>query len=256
MKRFCTSCGKEIEPGAVFCTSCGAKNAFTVTPQQQQQNQQQNEQQNQQGFTMSAPASAPVSVSYPRPNMSTPGPVSYPRPQMAQNKKWPKIVVTLVVVAAVLALIGGGIWKAGEMTGLWHRMAVEREFGSWKKQKDLKSEQKAIFDVIEKMQAELQAGDVAGAMVYVHPDCREMLGGRFEANQDKLPLLISLMDDCELTYLSTDTGNYEALRMAIVQIGVPVKGAAAGTSAGMPDTGTARIVMVKSGDGWVVEDIS
>ena len=220
MKRFCTSCGKEMEEGAVFCTSCGAKN------------------------TIAGPVSGPAS--YPRPYMQTPAPASYPRP----HKR--KVVVPIVILAVVLALLGVGVWKAGEMTGLWQRMSVEREFNSWKKQKDLKSEQKEIFEVIESMQAELQAGNLAGAMAFVHPDRREYLGNIFNTHQDKLPLLISLMNDRELTYLSTDTGNYETLRMAIVQIGIQ----AAGTSAGTPDSGTAKVMMVKSEDGWVVEDIS
>jgi hypothetical protein len=217
MSRFCTGCGKELPEGASFCTNCGTRAG----------NIQQ----------------SPPQTYYP----------GYKPPKMKKPKpKWLKITIPVVIGVLVLSLFGFGIWKAGQITGLWNRMAVNRAFDSWEKQKGLKTEQKLIFNAIDDMKAELQAGDLDSAMQYVHPDCRDALKTKLITYSDKIPLLISYMNDCELTYLSTDTGNYESLRMAIVQIGIPTPGA----SPDMPDTGTGTIVLVESEDGWMVEDIT
>ncbi len=269
MKRFCTNCGKELAEGAIFCVGCGVRaNGNGNGDGPSLTNQQVPPPPQQPSYTAVPPPQQPSYTTVPPPQQpsytAVPPPpqqpyqaqayqpyTGYPGAKVKHAKKHrPYLIIGVLVL--VLALLGAGVWKAGEMTGIWQRMAVDREFNAWKKQKDLKAEEKAIMAVIDAMRAKLQAGDNEGALAYIHPDRRDIIKSRFNENQDKLGLLVSLMNDCELTYLSTDTGNYEALRMATVQAGIPTPGA----GAGMPDTGTVMFVMVKSESGWVVEDIS
>lgn len=217
MKRFCTACGHELDEGSEFCTNCGTR-AIQNIPLETQQ---------------FSPTKKQKKIKKPKP-------------------KWIRITIPVVISILLLSLLGLGVYKAGEATGLWQKKAINRAFNSWKNQKNFKEEEKALLETIKKMQADLKTNNLGGALVYVHPDEKEKFKTIFINNPDKIPVIVTLMDSPTITYLSTDSGNYEALRVAIVQIGTPTPGA----SSELPDTGIAVISLVKTEDGWLIDDLS
>ena len=237
MDRFCTNCGNRLGESEIFCTACGARSGAGMAP-------------------VAGAAGAERQMAGAKQTAETPGGTGVLNPRPHRPRRWVKLVVIAVIAVLFFGLIGAGVWKAGEMTGLWHNRAVDKAFNEWTKQKDLKQEEKAIFTILAAMQDELEAGDMQGAMEYVHPDCRTALMNKIMSHQDKISLLISMMDTYRLTYLSTDEGNYEAQRMALVQIGMPSQAAGTTVVGAGAETGTHTVILVRTEDGWVVEDIS
>ena len=81
-------------------------------------------------------------------------------------------------------------------------------------------------------------------MSFVYSDEQKKIQALLTKENAKIGTLVEALKTVEISYLSTDTGNYATLRMATVTVGKTKT--SSGTTSGF------TIVMVKTENGWVV----
>lgn len=171
-------------------------------------------------------------------------------PEMKTKKRkplWAKLVIAGLISAVILVPAGYGVWKAGEITGFWNNRALAKASAEWKKQPDIKTEEREIFLVLEIMKLSLASGDIDTAMSQVHPLAKDDILVLFTDYKDKIPDFTNALENLELLYLSEDPGYFAEDRVAKVMAGTP--------SDTEPVTGISYIFLVKTENGWVVEKI-
>jgi hypothetical protein len=161
--------------------------------------------------------------------------------------KWARLVVTGIICLGVVTVLGLAVWKIGDITGYWRDNALKNASSEWKKQEGFGSEEKAIRLCLKGFADALEQNDLATAMTFVYADDQQAIQELLTAQSAKIPVLLDALKTVEITYLSTEDGNYEALRMATVTVGK--KTTSSGSSAGF------TIVLVKTENGWVVSSL-
>ncbi len=174
-----------------------------------------------------------------------------PAPKKAAKKslikrlpRWARRVVTAAVCLIIAGIVGLGVWKLGDITGFWRDRQLESASGQWKKQAGFAQEEKEIRACLKDFADALEKNDIAAAIAFVHPDSQAAVQELLTAHADAVPDLVGALKTVEITYLTTDSGNYESIRTATVRVGKSTAGASA--SPGF------TIVLVKIESGWAV----
>jgi len=161
--------------------------------------------------------------------------------------KWAKRVRLGVACLVVALVLGFGVWKAGEVTGYWRERELANASSEWKKQAGFSKEESDIKACLTSFSDALEKKDLATAMTFVYAEEQQKIQDLLIKEDAKIPVLVEALKTMEISYLSTDSGNYAALRMATVTVG-KIK-TSSGTSSGF------TIVMVKTEKGWVVSSL-
>ena len=161
--------------------------------------------------------------------------------------KWARLIVTGVICLGAVTVLGLAVWKIGDITGYWRDNALKSASSEWKKQDGFASEEKAIRLSLKGFAAALEKNDMATAMTFVYVEDQQAIQELLTAQSAKIPVLLDALKTVEITYLSTEDGNYEAWRMATVTVGKNATNS--GSSAGF------TIVLVKTENGWVVSSL-
>lgn len=171
--------------------------------------------------------------------------------QIQQKKKMNKWVKLSIILGVTLVFVSAsifGVYKVGQITGYWHQRAINKGAEAWKSQKAFKTEEKEIFELFDNLQVALGNSNIDLAMNYFYPDEKDRMHTLLSENLDKLPTLVSMLDSKEITYLSEEeTDYYYVSKFAFVRIGEPINT--------QTSEGTTIISVVKTENGWVVEDI-
>jgi uncharacterized membrane protein YvbJ len=211
MDKYCKSCGAHINDNTKFCGTCGK------------------------------PVDIINQTTYETPKIITPVKVNK-RP----NKKI-KTIILITIIAGVFLLLCFAIWNTGETMGVWRDIEINQAKNQWKKQDDIKIEEKAILECLNNFADAVENNDTEAALAFVTDDKKDEFRNLLTANAEKTPVLVKALRNTELTYLSTDTGNYEAIRMAEVIAGVGEN------KNDMLNTFT--VILVKTEKGWTVDSL-
>ncbi len=266
---YCTHCGQYLNPENRFCTTCGQPVASPESA----------------GITAGqsippdntvnipsgpcTPSASPTGVASGAPGLSG-GAVNGPaspaaapvigsgsrRPARARQRLLARLqprqrlVVRLVALLLVLAVLGVAVWQIGGLFGLWRQAELKQAAAGWQQQKDFKPVRNDVQAALDELADALEAGDVDTALAMVHPNRQEQYREYFTGNPDRLAEYCAALRAADLVYLSTDTGNYEAARMAIVEL--KQKSAASGADGLSP---AFRLILTQNRDDgrWVID---
>jgi hypothetical protein len=148
------------------------------------------------------------------------------------------------VAIIFLTAVGFGIWKAGDVTGIWNDRALKKASSAWAKQSDYKTEEKAINGTLDGLADALTAGDISKSLTYFHDDVQKEYTALLNENASRLGELADIVRSHQITFLSTTTEYYDESRSATLTAGI--------SQSTSPSPGVVHIVMVKTENGWVV----
>lgn len=181
---------------------------------------------------------------YPSPDPAMGLPQKKPKKRLP---KWARIVVAGSVSILILLLVGFGVWKAGEMTGYWQERELVKASAEWKTQAGFAKDEQEIMACLKDFADKLEENDIPGALNHVYIEDQPDIQALLTQEAAKIPALVTALRNAEISFLSTDTGNYEALRMATVTVGK--------TQAKSGASGGFTVVLVKTEAGWVVSSL-
>lgn len=215
---YCTRCGKWLDPPEAFCTVCG-KPRFVPRPLTDQ----------------------PLAGL-----RAEPRPIAGSRSPAARQRRR---ITRLTVLVILLAAAGFGTWQLGQSAGWWRQIRLRQAAAAWDSQPDTREVRQSIHASLTIVADALAANDLDSALQGFHPDRRKTYAQLFAAQPKRIQDLATALRSPELTYLSTDSGNYEAGRMAIVTLPLPAKSA----SQNGTDPASFTLTLTWYEDRWVID---
>jgi len=150
------------------------------------------------------------------------------------------------------AVSGLAVWQLGEQTGAWRRLAVKRAADGWRSQKDADDVEMAIDHALQAMAIDLERGQIEQALSGIHPERQDQYRSQLNGQTDKAADFAAALKSAKVIYISSDTGNYESGRMAMVSASLPDRMLDAAHDDKQVDQ-TFTIVMVWYEDRWVID---
>jgi hypothetical protein len=158
-----------------------------------------------------------------------------------------RLITRLVVLAVILIGTGLAVWQVGAMTGIWRNWQIRQASSAWQRQKDITSVRSDIADEMGRLADALDEGRIERALDWIHPERRDWYRSQLAADPVRAGELADALRSVQLTFLSTDTGNYESERMAQIAIKLPPRTGAEGLD--QPVT----LTLVTYEDRWVID---
>ena len=123
------------------------------------------------------------------------------------------VVLVVLLIGTVLV-----IWQVGRMTGTWRNLQVRQASSGWQRQQDVPQVRSAITADMADLADQLDDGNLDKALAWIHPDHHITYREQFDRHPGRVSELATALRSIELTFLSSDNGNYESSRMAQITV--------------------------------------
>lgn len=181
---FCRNCGQPHPEQAIFCSHCGNQLRHS-------------------GLSPTLPANA--------------------FKQADAGKRPHQILMRLGIILTIVVVLGLAAWQLAMRTGVLRQLAVGRAAANWRNQEDFASVETEILSSLQEMAEDLENGQLDLALSRVHPDQQATYRNQLTESPAKAADFAQALKSAKVVYLSSDAGNYESERMALIAASLPVE---------------------------------